>query len=110
MQETNNAAEVVKRVRLTVVDDALAPTVSTSPIDLIIWVYRYNICQGTGGSFNGIPANGLQHWYAIGASEPLVIEFTGLDNGECDYSVEIWDTTYQTPFSVTAFSAVQPVL
>jgi len=62
--------------------------------------------MGTAGSFNNKPLDGLKYWYAIGADETLVIEFTGLDNAECDYSIEIWDTDYLTPFAHTAFSAV----
>lgn len=73
-----------------------------------VTIYKPNACtQG----FRNVPTEVTEYEYHITpAGTPLLIEFPGLDNTECLFEVEMYDTTYGTPFGHTAFTLTSPVL
>ena len=74
---------------------------STDPFyDFEVVIYRTNDCTP---GFRNVPANGINYFYVLQKSA-LTIEFTGLDDTFCDYALTVYDTTYGTPFTNTAFS------
>ena len=107
IDESNDYNERSAYFRITAREDPLLPSQASDPFyDFIVVIYRQNDCAP---GFRNVPANDLMYFYVL-EKPALTIEFPGLDDTECDYVMRIYDTTWGTSFSHSAFQLNEATL